>query len=283
MTALDVNFRPDTYWPESLTPVQRMSSIKGAVRRSEAERLFHELGFAGLDPSLVRESLPDDERDAWGAIHPSMMGGEYLPDLLPNEVEICRISLRSVTADQISVRARRSEDAIVYRVVSEYEELDYVPPIESSNSPLTQLELLLFIHDTYVRSDPEVGGIFTALWNAQLESSNDRDEILGFIKLSSPFYPQINRLYGELGDHWCDAHLQDAEDDSDLPDPVDVADSENWWLDYDGPRKLIRLGNGLLLWVGNMTPEQERRWFARHGGPPMLAPSATHISRLRRS
>lgn len=212
MTDFDTDYRPDTYWPESLTPEHRMSSIKGAERRAYAQLLYKDFGFSVLDDFLVRESLPDNERERWGAIHPAMMGGEYLPDLLPDEVEICRLSLRSVTADQISVRARLEPSGLLcYRVVSEYETLAYVTPRETSELPLTAWELLMLIQDTYVRSDPEVGGIFTALWTVQSDHAEDREEILSFIKVSSPFYPEINALYRELGNRWCDEHL--AEED----------------------------------------------------------------------
>jgi len=45
-------------------------------------------------------------REGLGAIHPSFMGGEYLPGYRRNEVEIVRIELDSTTSDAISLRAR---------------------------------------------------------------------------------------------------------------------------------------------------------------------------------
>src|SRR6202049_4952696 len=56
----------------------------------------------GLDAAVLDEEM----RQAWGRVHPSHMGGEFLPPVRNGEVEIARISLASVTADQISVRAR---------------------------------------------------------------------------------------------------------------------------------------------------------------------------------
>ena len=44
------------------------------------------------------------------------MGGEYLPDLLPNEVEIARVVLKSTTMDVQSIRARRTKHRIIYRI-----------------------------------------------------------------------------------------------------------------------------------------------------------------------
>jgi hypothetical protein len=49
------------------------------------------------------------------------MGGEYLPDLLPNEVVIARITIASTTQDVTSVYARRGKKRIRYRVVDEYD------------------------------------------------------------------------------------------------------------------------------------------------------------------
>ena len=72
----------------------------------------------------------------WGRLHPSNMGGEYLPLLRKGEVEIARISLQSVTADQISIRARRLSKRIGYRIVDEYE-MGYVcRPASSASSRL---------------------------------------------------------------------------------------------------------------------------------------------------
>ena len=46
-----------------------------------------------------------------------MMGGEYLPRIESDEVEIIRIDLQSITSDAIELRARRADGQIYYRVV----------------------------------------------------------------------------------------------------------------------------------------------------------------------
>ena len=81
------------------------SGISGEARR-KLHRARIEAGVPvddGLDAPVLDEAM----RAAWGRIHPTNMGGEYLPPLREGEVEIARISLESTTADQISVRARR--------------------------------------------------------------------------------------------------------------------------------------------------------------------------------
>jgi hypothetical protein len=54
----------------------------------------------------------DDECKGWGAVHPLLMGGEYLPGVDKEEVEIMRISLASTSGDQISVRARHEQGSL---------------------------------------------------------------------------------------------------------------------------------------------------------------------------
>jgi hypothetical protein len=59
-------------------------------------------------------------RSALGRLHPSFMGGEYLPDRRETEVEIARINIDSTTSDVTSVYAKAGKDRVLYRVVDEY-------------------------------------------------------------------------------------------------------------------------------------------------------------------
>src|SRR5450755_4317707 len=112
---IDLDYRPrDYYWAAGLK-IPLLSGIVGEARR-QLVRKFIEAGRPvpnGLDAAV----LDDETRQMWGRLDPSNMGGEYLPPLRKREVEIARISLASVTADQISVRARRSGKRIGYCVV----------------------------------------------------------------------------------------------------------------------------------------------------------------------
>ena len=65
-----------------------------------------------LDPALLEAELDDDARARLGAIHPMLMGGEYLPSFRQGEVEIARIALASVTGDVFSIRARRRPSGV---------------------------------------------------------------------------------------------------------------------------------------------------------------------------
>ena len=83
-----------------------LRNVKGTKRR-EMIRDFNEQGrLDQLVPVLTADELSDEDREGLGAIHPSFMGGEYLPGYRRNEVEIVRIELDSTTSDVISLRAR---------------------------------------------------------------------------------------------------------------------------------------------------------------------------------
>lgn len=63
---------------------------------------------------------------------------------MPGEVEIARITLRSTTGDVVSVRARRGDRRIEYRVVDEYETSFTFQP-QLSQEPLMLGEIVNMI------------------------------------------------------------------------------------------------------------------------------------------
>ena len=112
---LNLSFRPSAmHFPLLL------SRVKGTARRQELMRAMAEERLEELPPQYLQSALSHEERSAFGALHPALMGGEYLPDFLKDEVEVARIELASTTADVISVRMRPTKKGLVYRVVDEY-------------------------------------------------------------------------------------------------------------------------------------------------------------------
>ena len=116
---VDLGFTPRSYFTERDLGLTIPSDILGRARRDMARRLAADPSSSADDvpPELLESVLSAAQRHALGAIHPSLMGGEYLPPLRKGEVEIARISLQSVTADQISLRARRTEKGIEFSTV----------------------------------------------------------------------------------------------------------------------------------------------------------------------
>ncbi len=104
----DMQFRPETYWPE-ITDRARwlVSRVKGEVRRRRALELLDTGGPAALEAWMLEEDIGPQAKFALGAIHPALRRGEDLPDLGPRDVEIARIAFtRTVHCEITSVRAR---------------------------------------------------------------------------------------------------------------------------------------------------------------------------------
>jgi len=213
MSNFDLDYRPDTYWPESLTPEQRLSRIRGKQRQDIARRLYAEHGFSALNEFLVREGLADEERTAWGAMGPWCLGGEFLPELYEGEVEIARISLASTTSDQISVRARPDGDAVRYRIVDEYEDqgAHYELSCDTSERPLSLSELMVVLENASQPGCAYPGGVLSSLWSMMEDFYDDEEEIIGFASMSSAFYPEIEACYRDMACQWL-AHLEEGED-----------------------------------------------------------------------
>ena len=146
----------------------------------------------------------------WGRLHPSNMGGEYLPPLRRGEVEIARISLQSVTADQISVRARRSGRRTGYRVVDEYPEFrTYVCHPASSLSPLSLGELI-----TLMESASEGGSILFPILGMNMRDASTPSDLATFITVTSDFYPDLGPYYRALTDAWLEERAGEKSDES---------------------------------------------------------------------
>jgi len=112
---IDLSFRPSA----KLFPLL-LSRVKGTVRRKELMQAMEEERLEDLPEQLLQSALSPEQRSASAARNPALMGGEYLPDFLKDEVEVARIELASSTADVISVRMRPTKKGLVYRVVDEY-------------------------------------------------------------------------------------------------------------------------------------------------------------------
>ena len=98
---IDLSFRPSA----KLFPLL-LSRVKGTVRRNELMKAMEEERLEDLPEQLLQSALSPEQRSAAAARNPALMGGEYLPDFLKDEVEVARIELASSTADVISVRMR---------------------------------------------------------------------------------------------------------------------------------------------------------------------------------
>ncbi len=188
---IDLDFRPKAYFWPIAAETHLLATIKGAARRAEAARLIAAGAFNMLDSFLAASALDEEDRSSWGRIHPSLMGGEYLPDRAKTEIEVARISIASTTGDVTSVYARRQAKRISYRVVDEYEgETLSTRTQRTSIHPLTLGQLTDF---------------FLTAWRLDevLQMNElDRDGAHDFVSPSSAFYPQFDELVRERIDEW---------------------------------------------------------------------------------
>ncbi len=142
---IDYKFRPGSYWTASANPLEVMlRNMKGQRRRETVRDLYAAGKLEGLSDILLSDSLDDEARNLLGQIHPTFMGGEYLPDYRRHETEIARIELESTTCDAISLRARPVGSRIEYSLVDEYAS-EFILPQRTSRRPLSLRQLIRFL------------------------------------------------------------------------------------------------------------------------------------------
>jgi hypothetical protein len=183
----DLSYRPASYfWPLGLE-THLLSRVKGARRKAALKELIDGGRAEDVPDFLAKSALSEEERTAIGRIHPMFMGGEYLPDIDGQEVEIARVCIKSTTYDVTSVYARRGKHRIHYRVVDEYDGDTLTGrTTRTSVKPLTLKELLDFLDRAWPAAN-------LLRWN----DFRDVEEALDFFSAQSQFYPQIGAAYHE--------------------------------------------------------------------------------------
>jgi hypothetical protein len=211
---IDYHFRPESYWAVANDPLEAaLRNVKGRNRRE----MIRDYGEAGtleqLDDSLLADTLDTESRVSLGRIHPSFMGGEYLPNYGRSEVEIARIELESTTCDVFSLRARPAGLRIKYRLVDEYES-EFRLPQQTSTRPLSLGELIRFLDSVkQADNDGEPSWCqfgFVLLWNqSNLECGDDLDSLRDFTRVSSDYYSDLASHYAETIEEWYEARLRE--------------------------------------------------------------------------
>ncbi|MBW0000906.1 MAG: hypothetical protein JO015_17560 [Verrucomicrobia bacterium] len=218
---IDYSFRPASYWAPPSDPLNAaLRNVQGRNRR-EMIRAYHAEGrLDQLDPTLLADELGEEDRDGLGRIHPTFMGGEYLPRYRRREVEIARIELASTTGDVISIRARPAGSRILYRVSDEYE-TEYELPQKGSRRPFSLSEFIRFLDDVEQGgADPEWRRLgFVLSFNlCNLDCGSDLEGLRDFTRVDSDIYPELGCHYGQVCEEWylgaCEALARDREEDA---------------------------------------------------------------------
>ena len=196
ITPINLQFRPQSYFWAKDKGIQLLSDIKGANRRRMAEQALQGDVLGELSPQLLAHALQEDDRRFIGRLHPSFMGGEYLPSTRKQEVEIARITIASTTQDVTCVYARPLGKRISYRIVDEYNG-DTITgrPTRTSIKPLSLVELVSFFLQGW--------DLLGCLDHNFCEYGYPRDEVHGFIvDASSSFYSEFNEAITHEIDTW---------------------------------------------------------------------------------
>jgi hypothetical protein len=210
-TGIDYQFRPESYWATANNPLDAaLRNVKGRNRR-EMIRDYYEAGkLEQLDENLLADALAADTRVSLGRIHPSFMGGEYLPNYRRSEVEVARIELKSTTYDVISLRARPLNSRIRYRLVDEYSS-EFRLPQQTSSRPFSLGELIRFLDSVEQVDTTEPGwakfGFVLSSSQCNLECGADLDTLRDFTRVESDYYPNLASHYAEAIEEWYEARL----------------------------------------------------------------------------
>jgi hypothetical protein len=213
--AIDYQFRPESYWAAANNPLEAaLRNVKGRNRR-EMIRDYHKAGkLEQLDEDLLADTLDTETRVSLGQIHPSFMGGEYLPNYDRSEVEIARIELESTTSDVFSLRARPVGSRIKYRLVDEYQ-TEFRLPQQTSARPFSLGELVRFLDSVERVDNTEPSwarfGFVMLYSQCNLECGADLDTLRDFTRVESDYYPDLASHYAQATEKWYGARLAELQ------------------------------------------------------------------------
>ena len=216
-SGFDYQYRPTSYFQNVETLV--VSSILGEERRKDAQKRLAAGETLDGEDWLTDSKLDESTRQMIGSVHPSMMGGEYLPSFGEDEIEIVRIVLASVTQDVISIRAWRSRSRICYRVVDEYN-TEYSLAKKWSAKPLTFRELIDFMEQTSSTGDE--GGLVLSIIEMNADAMDDPQELRDFVAVSSDFYPELGCYYDMAVNRCLDKYVVEEEEGEDEDEQSDL-------------------------------------------------------------
>ena len=209
------SFQPASYWDENDPLSAILRNVKGTNRRQMITDYWNAGKIEELEPTLLADDTNPRLRGFLEFLHPSFMGGEYLPDLRPTEVEIARIDLQSTTADVISIRARREpgNELIHYQIVDEYDTAFEIQP-ESSSAPLTQGELISLLDGSDGTNAGEGGGLAHCYNIMNLNGLREAEPLRHFTTVTSTVYPDLFDHYDAEHQEWCEecSRTEDEED-----------------------------------------------------------------------
>lgn len=208
----NLDFRPKSYW------VFANARQKLRARQSCAD-----------DAELLElcDEVVSDEETADGEISvraeldllTSFLGRLNHPAREGDAVEIAHIQMFNPGCDYISVLAEWRDGRIHYQVVDPYPYYwTYRCSPESSDRPLTLGELIQLIDTAELVGNScgevETRGLVFSVLEQNLDGGVD-DELRSFIRVTSPFYDDLEFWYALACSEWCREHTWEEEEEED--------------------------------------------------------------------
>lgn len=205
---INYEFRPGSY---RNCPFEVPPNIVGA-RRDMLLEACRQAAVENLSPELFADRLSPSLRKQLGSIHPSLMGGEYLPPLDDDTTTIADISLKSTTGDVLIVCATFRDGMYSYEALDEYPESGgWEVAQQPTPQPLSLRELINLIDTAASPHGAEVG-LVEFNWSCE-HAGDSLYERLFFVRVDSSYYPQLH-LHYELGAQlFGDRELEEAWED----------------------------------------------------------------------
>ena len=203
----DFDYRPDTYWDP---PDVAVANIVGDIRKACVIDAVAEGHVESLPPEYFAERLKPQQLKAYiqrGG--PPCRGGELLPEYLPREVEIARVTLHPAVRAGVTIRARQAESIIRYRIVADPPgPFEWREPV--STEPLTLGELTDAIES--IRVEGIERSLLAHWWTCSVEETSDVPHAIEQVKAISVFYPKLSRWYQQTALNWAVQTLSTSRD-----------------------------------------------------------------------
>lgn len=203
MNEFNLGDRPPFYFgPQDLKDFYK-SRILGQIRGNMVSEAIDK---TSVPSSLTETSLDPSLRDFQGQMHPSMMGGEYLPQHLINEIELCRVVLNSTTMDVTSLRVRKQKRRYVYRIVDEYSN-KFTLTKKTSTKPLSMKEVIQILDtskEVLYDSGEEIEyvGLIKPVIEYMKQDGCGKEESIEYVIVESTFYPELFAYYEQQKEIW---------------------------------------------------------------------------------
>jgi len=101
--AIDLHFRPKTYFGPQKVEQQLLSKVKGALLRDRLRGLIDQRRHDEVIDLLKDKRVSEDDREALEAIETRFMGGNYMPSSEEGEVDIARMRTFNIIGAVTSV------------------------------------------------------------------------------------------------------------------------------------------------------------------------------------